>query len=395
MNKLKVKTFAEALSRFHQQKPELKKYLKDKRLTVAEKQIIQGWLWLADNKLDQILETIPKLSTNYDEIVESQKQLIWGIALNNKADFQEAKKHLERSVPALLTHGLTQHLFLAQTNLLILHYNQNDVRAMKANLEILCGLNLSTTLSKLAVIQSSFMYFSKSGEMTKALEALQLLNENTGKMSEHMRVLHLITKFNFFIAQKNFDECEKIVCELKRLKKYAFSANFRFIKVLLENLKDNSPIYIYERDFKDQPFLFAQLMVIKCLEENKAEEAEAHWRKLKTSCPELYGDGFEYLGHPCLFSLALGKMKNGLNQTLPDFSNMKISKELIVLEVLKSVDYPISKEKLFSVVWKNETPDKSNLNRLQKIISRLRESGHPIDFQKGCYFIEKSVKKPV
>lgn len=392
MNKVKVKAFVEALSNFHDNLSEMKKYPSDKRLTQTEKKILESWLLLADNKLTQILETIPKLVTDYDELVESQKELIWGIALNNKGEFHLAKPHIEASIPTLVKNNLFFHTFTAYHNLFIVNFNLNDLLEMEYCLEQMGNSHPHTKRQNLLFQQCQFYYFGFTNQFDKATKILNIIEKRKSEMTGAMLVSHLLSQFHYYVKQEKLDQCQIVLNEFKHLKKFAFGANYRFMNILLSNLKENTPIYAYEKDFSEFPFLYHQIMVVKLLEENNVQDALWFWQKLQQNFPATYQDSFSYTGKKCLFSIALEKYKHSALKPQMEAASSS-NKEKAIIKILRNLTTPISKAQLYQLVWKEETADKFEMAKMQRMISRLRHKGFEISFRKGCYQLEKNKKK--
>ena len=222
---------------------------------------------------------------------------------------------------------------------------------------------------------------------------LQIIEKNESEMTDPMFVTHLIAKFNFYIGLEKIEECKMVLGELKKLKKFAFGANYRFMNTLLKHLSSNTPIYAYEKDFSEYPILLHQIMVIRYLEENNLELAQFYWAKLKENYPQLFGDDFKYNGNKCLFSLCLSKQsKQEMDFNLVKNIDEK-NKEKSILNILKDAPQPIPKKQLYRMLWGGDVVDKTEISKMQRMISRLRSRGHNIVFRKGCYFFEAQSKK--
>ena len=121
--KLKVIAFIEALNAFHTDFRETQKYFKDQRLTQAEKKILECWLLLRDGRFDDILAILPKLSVDYDELVGSQKNLIWGITHNNRNDYDQALPYIQKSLEEIQSYHLPRLEFNVVNNLFVVYLN--------------------------------------------------------------------------------------------------------------------------------------------------------------------------------------------------------------------------------------------------------------------------------
>ena len=104
---------------------------------------------------------------------------------------------------------------------------------------------------------------------------------------------------------EELQQASGVLNELKQFRNYQLSENYNFMKKMLDHLTDGSPLYVYDHLFQNVPVLLHQLKVIQFLEEKNLDQARAHWEKLKSISPQIYGKAFEYHGSTCLFSLGL------------------------------------------------------------------------------------------
>jgi len=113
--------------------------------------------------------------------------------------------------------------------------------------------------------------------------------------------------------------------------------------------------------------------VIQSLEAGDHIEALRWWKVLQDQNPETYRSDFDYCGEQCLFSLALHRhlqLREGAqalkNDALPK------RKDLVLIEILSGSRSPLSKEVVFNFLWGAAPEDKTALNRLERIVSRVR-----------------------
>jgi hypothetical protein len=383
---IKVKTFLEALKLVHVDGKKAKKYLADKRLTYAEKKILQCWFDLKNCEHQKILDDLQSVKTEGD-LVESQKNLILGLNFNNMGNPASAKKYLEDAMGMLGKYPLTEHKFICAYNYFIISYNLNHDQDMAKSLRLMetlsdIGIN---ERQELCFEQCKFNYFTFHQSYYEAQKILIILEDKKEEMSEAVVMAHQISKFIFYLKQGLYDDCEMTLEEMKQYRLFRDTPNFLYMRLMLSHLKNDTPLYFYEKDFKQSYVLFIQLMVIKCLEESKPVEANIHWNELKKIDPTNYGDHFKYLGQTNLMSLCLKKHEKKIQVQqikLPFFKN----KVEALWELLSAATGPIPREILFKSLWGRDMLDPSDDEKLKNLIYYTRKSKDlEIVFRKGCY----------
>jgi hypothetical protein len=163
--------------------------------------------------------------------------------------------------------------------------------------------------------------------------------------------------------------------------------------MLLLNLTENKPLYAYKNDFDTFPTLYNQLLVIQNLESGQINTALESWQILQSGSPVIYLDNFEYSGDTNIFSLCLEKYRPNKNSQVVSLEHLP--KEEAILKALMHSQQWINKEELYRMVWGQELQNKTELNRLQQCIAKLRERGIDITYKKSAYKIESIVNKKV
>lgn len=393
MKTVKVKTFLQALQTFHVNVRSMKNFLSDKRITQSEKKILECWLMLRENRLDEILEVLPKLNTDYDLLVGSQKNLIWGMALSNKTHFKEAIPYMRKAVDELASFDLEHQRFTALYNLFIAYLNLKNKKGMEETLGHLREIEPETKRQEIILLQCEFNYCSLIGEYGSAKSFLRQLDSYRPHMNDGLVASTLTSKFLFYVKLEDFKSCEKTMEEMKKQRKFQLSSNYTFMRLMLDHYLHQKTLYVYPQEFKDQPISFYQLKVIQCLEEQNPDEAKTYWKKLQISAPDVYGPDFKYHGDKCIFSLCLDKHLSQPKKSL-EFSNLPENKVEALYMILSEASTPVRKETIHQLLWKEELIEKSDNLKLKKVISRVREKYDvDIQFKKGCYCIEKGAKK--
>lgn len=392
MKKVISKTFITALNTFHSNLKNSKSYFKDNRLTQAEKKILECWFLLRDSSFKEILDILPTIQAGYDPLVNAQKNLIWGITLNNMSEYHKAILLIRNSLEIISQYPLKSVEYTASYNLFVAYLNFKDKKGMKACLDIMKGIH-ENPRQVTGYLLSLFKYHSFCENYKLAEETLVELEILKKDMSEAFVISYLINKYNYYSRCEKFDSCEETLEEMKKYRKFHFSANFTYSRIMLDHLVHKKPLYVYERDFANHPFLYFQLKVIQLLEENQLGEAAHYWQKLRNFAPHTYHDNFSYQGDKNIFSLNLAQYQSRINQTKKSIS-LPENKEEALLILLKESPNPMRKEDIYQAIWKREAEDKSEYSKLKMLIARVRQKHNlEIDYKKGCYSLIAPPKK--
>lgn len=391
MEEIKVKTFIHALNVLHRNVKEAKKYLADKRLTQAEKKILNCWFLLRENKFIEIFETLNSIPLGTNQIIETQKKLIFAITLNNKSEFLPAKDMLDEVVSELESYNLPNQKFIASFNLFIAHLNLKNEVGMKKSLAKLTTLEPNGERQLICLYQSHFNYQSFIENFAEARIYLTAIENLKIHMSEPLIMTHLICKYIFTVKVEDWAECQATLVEMKSYRSFNSSSNYIFMKTLLDHFVYDTPLYIYKNKFEHYPMLYSQLKVIQNFQESDHEGALTHWKNLQSMFPEIYLDDFNYQGDKTIFSLCLAKHLKMVNKQKPEVP-ISASKEDALVIILQNATGPIRKELLYELVWGEFPSDKEDLYKMKKMISRCREKGLEIQYKKGCYVLIQPAK---
>jgi tetratricopeptide (TPR) repeat protein len=386
---LEQKTFYRILQELNQTTHKSKQYLSDKRLTLTEKKIIEGHLLIRNNQNLKVIELFQSLSASPLPFVEAQRNLLLGVAFNNLSHYEEAGEHLRLSAQILDDFQFHHFRFNAWFNLFLVYLNSGKHREMKSTLQILGTIPDLSPTSEIRLLRCHFLYHSEVNETKKALEYLHLLKSRKPEMVESDVISHLVSEFIFFIKIDDFSHCQSTLEEMKNHRKFQLTENYNFMKVLLNHLIEDTPIYVYEHEFKGTPLLFHQIKLIQSLHSGAIPDAKQHWLALQNISDLHYGEAFVYEGPKSLFSLCLQKnLKNFDTLPVIDGSENSSRKDLLV-KILRQLKAPVSKDALFQMVWGRPVEDKEDIKRLGRLISKVRKDEH-IDVQtrKDAYYVK-------
>lgn len=385
--------FISAINKIHTSHVVDRDYVDDKRLTVFEKQILDSWYLLKKNKFEEIIDILENSNSDFPYI-QAQKHLILGIAYNNKTVFDQAISHLKKCILIIDQFDDKATLFTAYYNLFIAYYNAKDINGLKETLTHLEDFKLIDKYHRILFYQCHLNYYMYIQDSNGEKRTLEILDQMKSDMSEAVLMSHLLSSFVCYVKIKNFDKCESILKELKSKRNFNSGAYFKYLKTLLLHLKEGASIYAYEKDFKGFPHLFHQIMVIKYLETNDKINAKKHWKQLNEKYPDIYLDNFTYKGNKDLFSLCLELYEKSLNLNEIKFQE-NLGTHQMILQALKKCPLGIKADDLFQQIYGHPWNDKSELNKLHRLVSRLRAKGINIKSKKSVYHLVPKEQKKV
>ncbi len=389
---IKAKTFIHALNLCLTDVKKAKSYMKDMRLTQVEKTILESYFLLRDNNLSEVISVLEKISSP-DPIVESQRKFLLGAAYNNMTKYEIAIPYLKDAYKLLSKSELVHQQFVALNNLFITYLNLRDKKNMALVLDQMSEIDLTWEVQKISYQRCILNFNVVSKNYHEAHDVLTKLNKLIPKMSEAQVISFLIDKFKFYIAQKDFSNCESTLNEMKNYRKFHLSANYNFMKNLLNHLTDNKPLWITDSDYQEMPLLFHQIKCIQKLEQHNEVEAKSHWQELMKIDGQNCEENFKYVGDECLFSMCLGKYTSDKKVFIKPSVVEGESKEEIFINYLNSCHGTASKEVMYKVIYGTELLDKSETAKLHKLVSRIRQKYHiEIEFRQGCYHLSHKKK---
>jgi hypothetical protein len=389
---MEQKTFHDILLRFTSLPDKAKNGLKDKRLSKIEKDILLGYLLIRDSKNLEVINLFTNQVTHSSAYIEAHKNLLLGIAYNNLSQFKQAIVCYETAAQSFNQKVTNHFYFMTRINLYWAHYNLKDKEKMKDEISEIDKCEVDSETEILRVLRCKFSYAVFVEDFIAADNLIHKIEKFKDFMTEHFKSNFIIDKFNLELKRNNFKACQDCLAEMKKHRKYYFSSNYNFMKILLDHYLQSSPLYINNTDFKDSEDLLLQLQVIQKLQERNTATAKELWNKLRAFSNATYGEDFTYHGDRNLFSLCLEKQKY-INGNL--FSSDEDKEETIHLKnkvkklyhIVKDLKGPISKEELFFLTWGENLKDKDDAAKLSHALSRIkREYGISLKIKKGCYW---------
>lgn len=390
---IKVKTFIEALNCFHSDPLKMRGYLNDYRLSSAEKTILRCWLWLRDSQFNQILDALGNMTAEAHPIIQVQKNILLGTTYNNKGECEKAIPLLKNAIKSLEDFPLHRQKLVSRTNLFIAYFNLKDNSGMEYVLALLNDFNALNESEQINIEICRLNYYSFVGEYKIAKNIISNLMTLQAFMNEYQRITFCIQQFDFAIKTDQYDVARLSLEEMKKYRKFQLSANFKFMKSLLDHLLEDATVYLYDQDFAEIPLLYFQMKVIKSLEEQNEVVAMNYWERLTELSPHIFKKDFQYAGDKCLFSMCLNKHL-GQKDVAKEISCTELPKvkEDALVTLLSQSQAPLKREALFTLLWGKEVENKSDLKKLTSMVSYIRKKRKiDIKMKKGCYFLEKKI----
>lgn len=381
------KTFAQILVEFNTDIRKAKAALDDKRLSTAEKIILQNHLKIRDNKNEEVINNLIHLTPSSSTFVEAHRLMILGSAFNNLTRFQEARQYLEKAVILFQKHGPPYFSFHASFTLFWIYANLEDLESMKVELNRMELITPQDEKQNLKFLRSKFCYFQLADEEIKARKVLNEIDFRFGEMNEDDKIRHLIDKFIFVVQMNNLPEAKDILEQSKKYRKFSLSENYNYMKKMLDHLMLDTALYVYEKDFQGAPILYDQIKCIQYLEEKNIFQAKDVWAKLNQCSPGIFKEFLNYNGKRSLFSLCLEKHKLDHRPKLHEAKAYPSKLDALVCH-LSQTTVPLRAAHLFELIWGEPPQDKEDLKKVSRLVYRAKiELGLEIEFRKGTYLI--------
>lgn len=374
---------------FNNSPVKVKSFFDDKRLTLVEKKILQGYLLVRDNRNTEVLDLLDGIPASPHAFIEGQRNLLLGLAHNNLTHFEDSRKFILVANSYFKELSLPYFEFLGLFNLFIIGYNTQNLLMMKKSLDKLHLIESTGSLQDQRMLRVQFMYHTHVNNIEEAQKFSTLIEKEINKFKESDVISYLTNLFMFHLKNDRFQECQQDLERMKNFRKYHLSENFNFMKKLLDHFMYDTPIYEYSY-FKSTPLLGCQFRVIQCLEENNLKTAKEFWEKLHAMSPHLYGPEFNYRGEKSLFSLCLDKyLKN--KQLHSDVQIDDSSKINTFITLLRNHKNGLSKELLHELIWGQTLQNKNDLIKLAKLAYRAKhEKNLNIKSRKGSYLLDET-----
>ncbi len=225
---------------------------------MLEKKIIIDHSLIRNNQNSKVIEEIENISEGEIDFVNAHQNLLLGIACNNLSLFNKAEIYLEKSTQTLRDLELHYYAFISLFNQFMLYSNMRDYSEMSKALKRMKEIPLDSRMLEIRLMRCEFIFANEMNHNKEAEIYLNRIEQIKHEMVESDLIAHLVTEFMFYIKLERLTEARETLSAMKSFRKFHLSENYNFMKKLLDHLMDNSPIYAYDHDFKNTPFLFYQ-----------------------------------------------------------------------------------------------------------------------------------------
>lgn len=387
---MREKLFNQIMEQFRQNPEKAKRILNDKRPTKQEKDLVTAYLLMRKNKNHEAMEIISKIGNSQSKYVQAHIDLVRGIALLNLMEFSQSAHSLITAKEYFRQQGCEYFEVVTNINLFWAYHNVNDVKNMQMIFAEFPSIESCQEVHKVKLLLCRLSLSIATKDFENAVLTVSEIESQKNEMSESLRSNYLIDKFNLYLGLDRLDECKKTLEQLKEIRSYTLSANFKYMKNLLSNLMSNSTILPLPRQSRESNYLELQLDTLILLQERNFEAAKVVWNKLSQISPKTYLDDFQYVGQIDLFSLVLKKYR-------PTRKTDQEKREILgqdsvskIREILLASPHPLSKEELYFQVWGERPRSKEDHARLAHAIYRMRKKYNiNCKVQRGCYAIQK------
>lgn len=364
--------------------------LKQNLFDIYETRCLKAFDLFRRNKCLESIELLKSFHAN-DKLIEGMRLYLIGLNLNHLSDYKAAKHQLTASLILLEHTGQKRILFYGYSTLIIVEANLRHKDDLKNNMAKLSKLKRESKNATLQYYQCLLCQYVLEEKPKLGLKAIEKVKAEVSNRLEDFRPFYLVLEFVFHFMLHNHDECYRVLSNYKKIRSTKISSNYNFMKLMLDHIVKDSPLYVYKKDFKDDITLYNQISIIKHLASGEIKEAKSLWSELQQMSPLLYGKPFEYHGDFGLFKAGLLKHQNKTHENIFDLNVLhsikNVQEKLVYL--LENSNAPISKFELADYIWGEEYSEQVE-NRLKKQISRLKKKyPHPIVQSQGTYWIAK------
>jgi tetratricopeptide (TPR) repeat protein len=367
------KTLLEALLNYRQDLKVFKSYLNDKRLTHCEKTIIKSLIALKKNQHHSAYKILDSVSPPND-FVMAIYQYVYSLGLCNSGHFEEAIQRAQKSILAFESVKEKYYHFLPLNLLSLCFGNLKNLPQMSYWFDKVDAIILTDHLWIVAKMQTQAYLYLLQDKNEECLFVINSCLDQYPQETKNVRAHFLTIKFMTSFKLKRYQECKKIIEQYRNCQGSTIKENAKYMHVMLDHYLNDSPIYVYEYEFKSSMILFYQTQVIKELAVADQSQAIFWWKKLQKLNSKVYLDSFHYLGGHDLFSACLEKHRRNFQSTSKIVIKQiePLSKEEQLKYILENADRPLSKEEIISLLWQEEM-DEVNINRLKVLTHRLKK----------------------
>lgn len=348
--------------------------MKSSSLSFNEKKITKNLLLYKKGKSHLVLEHLRDIEFS-EPYLEALREYIVGMAHNHNSNFKFGHEHLEKSVFMFEKLGEEEFIFYPLITLAFNSINRSNLSLAQIYIKKIEVIDLKYKYDQLQRAQAQAYFYEMKGQDQKAKSVLIKSLDNLGKYKKTLEPNFLLLLIMVEFKLSNMDNCFLYLERYKASKGFRVRENYKFMKLILNYLASDEPMYVYDKDFENTPELKDQLSIINLLTRSDEDEAIHRWNKLRAHNPKLYGENFSYSGRKCMFSEALLKAKSCL---IPEL-NIDLEHFKMCRTKLKKLDYlfscsqgRISKSLIIKHLW-NEEYSEVVQNRLWQLLKRYKK----------------------
>jgi hypothetical protein len=367
-----------------------KKALEHKDLSYAEKKILKALLSFKKGKCSDAIHQLDSVTTQSNDYLSAYKSFIFGMIKNHQGQFDQASVYLVQSYFTFKSLYKFQDIHRPISVLAMMYYNLRDSKRLRKYYDEFKTIKDDSLEHNLLDYDYKIYIAILEKRHNDARNLIKNLRSCYEDKIQHQLNKYLIIQFTLAIQADDFDEAYEVTKKYGHNGGFKVKANFKFMMTSLNYYTKNSPLYVYQRDFSDNEFLFHQLKLIQALNLQNKDDAKTYWEKLQKVSPDTFKDNFQYLGDKNIFSLCLAKALNELTGSskkdheaieIPEFKNNQDK----LFYIINHSESFLSKDDLIQLIW-NEQWSPKNDSRLRTLISRTQKKyGIKIENLDGKY----------
>lgn len=379
-NDEKYKTFIQAYSFINDDLTKYRKFLKDKRISQAERILLEGLLHLKKDKPKKALALFESTTVQSD-FINGYKSYYLGLAHGLIGDQISSGKYFVDSIQYFQNAKSMAHAFRPIAAISKVYFHMRDGERLRKYYQIFLEMmdDTQTDHQILSLEYQIFIaYIEEDSEF--GIDLLdQLINKYQNVLASQISTYY-IYQIMLYAQMQDFDRCQLAIEAYKNSNGFKIKYNYFFFTALFNFITQSEPIYVYQDKFQGGNYYFNQLKVIQSMLKLEQEDALKYWTLLQVELPELYQDHFNYSGPRDLFSISLEKAKQNFTiieteiDTVVDFSELQQMKSALdkLVYLFEHSSRFLNKEELIKLIWDEQWTPKNDA-RIRTLISRAKK----------------------
>lgn len=368
-------SFEELLSLLYNNPKKYKYHQDSPHFTQTQKNLLKAYAAFKAEERDEVFRLLryKKFDPLFEEGIRCY---ILALTFNSFGHYKFAKEHFDLAENIFKQIKHKQYQFYCLCELFFLHSNLKTFDEIDHKVKDLEKANAHSEHDQLLKSYALALHYFNTKKENKALRIIDQSLSNQSQKGKMFRNPFLMTLLRIQLRKRQFEECYKTLRKYKEAKGYKITVNYKYIKLLLDFIVKEKPLYVYARDFKENPELFQQLQCIDYLARKQLQDAAMIWSKLQKHNPKLYKSNYQFPSDDSLFSLALKKVHNqaqvphGFSKDALNGINKTLDKLDYILTYYKS---SITKAELIEYLWQEEVDEKS-LKKLSRLMMKYKNA---------------------